>query len=100
MRSGTRLKLAKKWKVQVENILWGNAILSRWKITDAKRIKLSLRTDQWALKKYFYLYSLPLINVDRVQLVNLGRHEPPGLGGTSTGDPGNQDSRFQGRISW
>ena len=33
----------------------GNAILSRWEITDAERIKLSLRTDQWAVKKYFYL---------------------------------------------
>ena len=33
----------------------GKAILSRWEITNAERIKLSLRTDQWALKKYFYL---------------------------------------------
>jgi endonuclease/exonuclease/phosphatase family metal-dependent hydrolase len=33
----------------------GNAILSRWKITDAERIKLSLRTDQDPLTQYFYL---------------------------------------------
>ncbi|SVE15733.1 uncharacterized protein METZ01_LOCUS468587, partial [marine metagenome] len=33
----------------------GNAILSRWEITEAERIKLSLRTDQWSVKKYFYL---------------------------------------------
>lgn len=33
----------------------GNAILSRWKITDAKRIQLALRSDQDALTKYFYL---------------------------------------------
>ena len=33
----------------------GNAILSRWKITDAERIKLPLRTDQDALTQYFYL---------------------------------------------
>ena len=33
----------------------GNAILSRWKITDAERIKLPLRTDQDALTQYFYI---------------------------------------------
>ena len=33
----------------------GNAILSRWEITDAERIKLSLRTDQDDLTQYFYL---------------------------------------------
>ena len=33
----------------------GNAILSRWKITDAERIQLPLRTDQDALTQYFYL---------------------------------------------
>jgi len=33
----------------------GNAILSRWEITDAERIKLPLRTDQDALIQYFYL---------------------------------------------
>ncbi|MBG0859071.1 MAG: endonuclease/exonuclease/phosphatase family protein [Bacteroidales bacterium] len=31
-----------------------NAILSRWKITDAKRIHLELRGDQDALTRYFY----------------------------------------------
>ena len=33
----------------------GNAILSRWEITDAERIKLPLRTDQDPLTQYFYL---------------------------------------------
>ena len=33
----------------------GNAILSRWKITDAVRIKLPLRTDQEPSTQYFYL---------------------------------------------
>ncbi len=33
----------------------GNAILSRWKISDAIRIPLPLRGDQDALTKYFYL---------------------------------------------
>ena len=33
----------------------GNAILSRWEITDAERIQLPLRTDQDALTQYFYL---------------------------------------------
>jgi len=33
----------------------GNAILSRWEITDAERIKLPLRTDQDDLTQYFYI---------------------------------------------
>jgi len=33
----------------------GNTILSRWKITDAERIQLPLRTDQDDLTQYFYL---------------------------------------------
>ena len=33
----------------------GNAVLSRWEITDAERIKLPLRTDQDPLTQYFYL---------------------------------------------
>ena len=33
----------------------GNAVLSRWKITDAERIKLPLRADQEPLTQYFYL---------------------------------------------
>ena len=33
----------------------GNAVLSRWKITDAERIQLPLRTDQDPLTQYFYL---------------------------------------------
>jgi endonuclease/exonuclease/phosphatase family metal-dependent hydrolase len=33
----------------------GNAILSRWEITDAERIQLPLRTDQDPLTQYFYL---------------------------------------------
>ena len=33
----------------------GNAILSRWEITDAERIQLSLRTDQDDLTQYFYI---------------------------------------------
>ena len=33
----------------------GNAILSRWEITEAERIQLNLRGDQDALTKYFYL---------------------------------------------
>ncbi len=32
----------------------GNAILSRWPITNAQRIQLSLRSDQDELEKYFY----------------------------------------------
>ena len=33
----------------------GNAVLSRWSITNAERIQLPLRTDQDALTQYFYL---------------------------------------------
>jgi len=33
----------------------GNAILSKYKLTDAERIQLSLRTDQDDLTQYFYL---------------------------------------------
>lgn len=33
----------------------GNAVLSRWKITNTERIKLPLRGDQDALTRYFYL---------------------------------------------
>ena len=33
----------------------GNAVLSRWKIIDAERIQLPLRTDQDDLTQYFYL---------------------------------------------
>ena len=33
----------------------GNAVLSRWKINEATRIKLPLRGDQDALTEYFYL---------------------------------------------
>ena len=33
----------------------GNAVLSRWEITDAERIQLPLRTDQDGLTQYFYL---------------------------------------------
>ena len=33
----------------------GNAILSRWEITEAERIQLPLRGDQDAMTKYFYL---------------------------------------------
>jgi endonuclease/exonuclease/phosphatase family metal-dependent hydrolase len=33
----------------------GQAVFSRWKITDSQRIQLPLRSDQDALTKYFYL---------------------------------------------
>ncbi len=33
----------------------GNAILSKWELSDAERIAFELRTDQDALTKYFYL---------------------------------------------
>lgn len=32
----------------------GNAILSRWKISDAQRIQMALRSDQGKLTRYFY----------------------------------------------
>jgi endonuclease/exonuclease/phosphatase family metal-dependent hydrolase len=41
----------------LERLDMGNAILSRWKITEAQRIQLDLRGDQDALTKYFYLRS-------------------------------------------
>jgi len=34
---------------------FGNAIFSRWNISDAERIKLALRTDQPSYVQYFYL---------------------------------------------
>lgn len=33
----------------------GNAILAKWKLTDAERIALPLRTDQSSIERYFYL---------------------------------------------
>jgi endonuclease/exonuclease/phosphatase family metal-dependent hydrolase len=52
---------ASLWKVQfipsdgLGRMDMGNAILSRWKITEAERIQLPLRGDQDALTQYFYL---------------------------------------------
>jgi len=52
---------ASMWQSQVVpsdgigRINTGNAILSRWKINEAERIQLALRTDQDALTRYFYL---------------------------------------------
>jgi len=52
---------ASNWKAQfipsdgLGRMNMGNAVLSRWKINEAKRIKLSLRGDQDALTEYFYL---------------------------------------------
>ena len=52
---------ASMWQSQVVpsdgigRINTGNAVLSRWKITDAERIQLALRGDQDALTRYFYL---------------------------------------------
>ncbi|MEJ2544176.1 MAG: endonuclease/exonuclease/phosphatase family protein [Calditrichaceae bacterium] len=52
---------ASNWKSQfipsdgLGRMNMGNAILSRWKINDAVRIKLPLRGDQDALTEYFYL---------------------------------------------
>lgn len=52
---------ASNWKSQfipsdgLGRINMGNAIFSRWKISEATRIKLPLRGDQDALTKYFYL---------------------------------------------
>ena len=52
---------ASNWKSQfipsdgLGRMNMGNAILSRWKISDAIRIKLPLRGDQDALTEYFYL---------------------------------------------
>ena len=47
----------------------GNAILSRWKISDAQRIQLDLRSDQDKLTRYFY---------ERCSMVT-GKVEIPGL---------------------
>ena len=52
---------ASNWKVQfipsdgLGRMNMGNAILSRWEITNAIRVKLPLRDDQNALTQYFYL---------------------------------------------
>ena len=52
---------ASAWKTQfipsdgLGRMDMGNAILSRWKITEAERIQLPLRGDQDALTQYFYL---------------------------------------------
>ena len=52
---------ASMWNVEIlpsdglGKIDTGNAILSRWKVSDAERIKLPLRTDQDDLTQYFYL---------------------------------------------
>jgi endonuclease/exonuclease/phosphatase family metal-dependent hydrolase len=52
---------ASVWKAQVipsdglGRMDEGNAVLSRWKITDAVRIQLPLRGDQDALTRYFYV---------------------------------------------
>lgn len=52
---------ASAWKVQfipsdgLGKMDMGNAILSRWPIKSATRIKLALRNDQDSLTKYFYL---------------------------------------------
>ena len=52
---------ASNWDVEIipsdglGKVDMGNAILSRWKITDAERIQLPLRTDQDDLTQYFYL---------------------------------------------
>jgi endonuclease/exonuclease/phosphatase family metal-dependent hydrolase len=52
---------ASNWKSQfipsdgLGRMNMGNAVLSRWKINEAVRIKLPLRGDQDALTEYFYL---------------------------------------------
>lgn len=52
---------ASAWKAQfipsdgLGRMNMGNAILSRWKISEAERIALPLRGDQDALTQYFYL---------------------------------------------
>jgi endonuclease/exonuclease/phosphatase family metal-dependent hydrolase len=52
---------ASNWKSQfipsdgLGRMNMGNAVLSRWNITEAVRIQLSLRDDQDALTQYFYL---------------------------------------------
>jgi len=55
----------------------GNAILSKWPISDAERIQLPLRSDQDPLKKYFYLRRnlikalIDLPNDDDFYIVNI-----------------------------
>ncbi len=52
---------ASMWQVQfipsdgLGRVDAGNAVLSRWPITDAERIQLPLRTDQEDIVQYFYL---------------------------------------------
>lgn len=52
---------ASMWQAQVipsdglGRVNTGNAILSRWKLSDAERIQLDLMSDQDALTQYFYL---------------------------------------------
>ena len=52
---------ASMWQAQVipsdglGRVNTGNAILSRWKLSDAERIQLDLMYDQDALSQYFYL---------------------------------------------
>ena len=52
---------ASMWQAQVipsdglGRINTGNAILSRWKLSDSERIQLDLMTDQDELEQYFYL---------------------------------------------
>jgi endonuclease/exonuclease/phosphatase family metal-dependent hydrolase len=55
----------------------GNAILSRWKISDAQRIQLELRKDQDKLVRYFYerccmvTGRIEIPNVDNLYVVNI-----------------------------
>jgi len=52
---------ASMWQAQVipshglGRVNTGNAILSRWKLSDSERIQLDLMTDQDPLEQYFYL---------------------------------------------
>ncbi|MDZ7263704.1 MAG: endonuclease/exonuclease/phosphatase family protein [candidate division KSB1 bacterium] len=74
---------ASYWQVQfvpsdgLGRINMGNAILSRWKISEAVRIPLPLRGDQDALTKYFYLRhnilktKIDLPGVDNFYAVNV-----------------------------
>lgn len=54
----------------------GQAVLSRWKITEAERIQLPLRGDQDALTKYFYLRrnilktKIALLGLDNFYVIN------------------------------
>jgi endonuclease/exonuclease/phosphatase family metal-dependent hydrolase len=55
----------------------GNAILSRWKISDAQRIQLQLRDDQDKLTRYFYerccmvTCRIEIPGVDKLYAVNI-----------------------------